>query len=72
MPGNRPRASTSAIGTPMSTHTTVLAVAVFKLNSNAARDDSEVMSGMKCGQSILSRIATSGTITNSAPTIAGR
>ena len=30
------------------------------------------MRGMKFGQSILSRIATSGTITKSAPTIAGR
>ena len=67
-PGNRPRASTSAIGTPISTHTTVLAVAVFRLRTSAAREDSEVTSGTKCAQSILSRIATSGTITNSAPT----
>ena len=67
-PGNRPRASTSAIGTPSTTHTAVLAVAVFKLKTSAAREDSEVISGMKCAQSILSRIATSGTITKSAPT----
>ena len=48
------------------------ASAVFKLKTSAAREDSEVTSGMKCAQSILSRIATSGTMTNSAPTAAGR
>jgi hypothetical protein len=65
-----PRASISAIGTPM--HTAVLAVAVFRLRTSAAREDSEVTSGMKSAQSMLSRIATNGTITNSAPTEAGR
>ncbi len=71
-PGNCPRASTSAIGTPISTQTTVLAPAVFRLNISAARDDSEVMRPMKFGQSILSRIAISGAMTNSAPSVAGR
>jgi hypothetical protein len=52
--------------------TAVLALAVLRLKSSAASEDSEVISGMKCAQSILSRIATSGTITNSAPTVAGR
>ena len=49
-----------AIGTPSSTHRAVLAVAVFRLNSKAVRDDSEEISGMKCGQSIRSSIATNG------------
>ena len=35
-PGNRPRARTSAIGTPSSTHTTVLALAVFRLRSQCS------------------------------------
>jgi hypothetical protein len=50
----------------------VLAAEVFRLRINAVREDSEVISGMKCAQSISSRMPTSGTITNSAPTAAGR
>ena len=33
------RASTSAIGTPSTTHSIVLADAVFRLSSSAVRDD---------------------------------
>jgi ABC-type transport system involved in cytochrome c biogenesis permease subunit len=61
-----------AIGTPSSTHSPVLAVAVLTLSSNAARADSELIRGMKCLQSIWSRIAASGMTTSAAPTDAGR
>ena len=46
-PGKLPRARTIAIGTPITTHTTVLAAAVFRLKTSAAREDSEVTRGMK-------------------------
>lgn len=71
-PGNRARASTSAIGTPTMTHTAVLALAVLRLRISAAREDSEVTSGRKFDQSMRSRIATSGVSTNSAPAVAGK
>ena len=66
------RASTSAIGTPNSTHSSVLAVAVFRLSISAVREDSLVTSVQNWGQSTFATTATSGSTTNSAPTAAGR
>ena len=66
------RASTSAIGTPSSTHSAVLAAAVFRLSSSAVVADGLVISDQKCGQSTLTATASSGSTTNSAPTAAGR
>ena len=47
------RASTSAIGTPSSRHSAVLAAAVLRLSTSAVVDDSLVISDQKCGQSTL-------------------
>ena len=69
-PGKSPRASTSASGTPNSTHSTVLAAAVRRLSPSAVSEDSEVMSGMNCGQLTRPSMAASGSSTNSAPTAA--
>src|SRR5512139_208551 len=66
------RASTNAIGTPRSRHSTVLAVAVRRLNVSAVTDDSLPTSARKCGQSTLTATATRGVTTNRAPTAAGR
>src|SRR5215204_4154083 len=66
------RASTSAIGTPSSTHSVVLAAAVLRLSISAVVDDSLLISDQKCGQSTLAATAISGTTTNNAPTAAGR
>ncbi len=65
------RASTSAIGTPSNTHSTVLAAAVFRLSNRAVFDDELVISDQKFGQSTLTAIATSGNTTKRAPTAAG-
>src|SRR4051794_12833077 len=70
-PRSRLRASTSAIGTPNATQRTVLATAVRRLSSNAARDDSDVSSEPKCDQGTLISIASNGSRTNSPPTTAG-
>ena len=43
------RASTNAIGTPSSRHSTVLAAAVFRLNRSAVTDDWLEISDQKCG-----------------------
>src|SRR3979409_71635 len=65
------RASTSAMGTPSSTHSTVLAAAVFRLSNNAVFDEELVISDQKFGQSTLIAIASSGSTTKAAPTAAG-
>ena len=67
------RASTSAIGTPSSTHSSVLAAAVLQAQQQRRRrEDSLVISDQNCGQSTLATTATSGSTTNSAPSAAGR
>ena len=65
------RASTSAIGTPSSRHSAVLAPAVLRLSTSAVVDDSLVINDQKCGQSTLAATAISGNTTNSAPIAAG-
>src|SRR6476661_105501 len=65
------RASTSAIGTPNSRHSVVLAAAVLRLSTRAVVDDSLVTSDQKCGQSTLAATAISGRTTKSAPIAAG-
>src|ERR1700755_1552693 len=65
------RANTSAIGTPSSTHSTVLAAAVLRLSSRAVFDEELVISDQKFGQSTLIAIASSGSTTNRAPRAAG-
>src|ERR1700739_73881 len=65
------RASTSAIGTPSSTHSAVLAAAVFRLSNSAVLDEGLVISDQKFGQSTLIAIANSGNPTNTVPTVAG-
>src|ERR1700741_5144291 len=62
---------TSAIGTPSSTHSAVLAAAVFKLSNSAVLDEALVISDQKFGQSTLIAIANSGSTTNMVPTVAG-
>ncbi len=52
--------------------TAVLADAVCTLKVSAAHDDSELIRGMNRVQSISSRMATSGAMTNNAPSVAGR
>ena len=49
----------------------VLADDVFRLSTNAAREDSEVISSPKFVQSTRATIATSGSSTNAAPSAAG-
>ncbi|BBX25503.1 hypothetical protein GCM10009632_49020 [Mycolicibacterium alvei] len=66
------RASTNANGTPNSTHSTVLASDVFRLSFNAAVDDGLEISDPNCGQSTFATIAAKGSMTNIAPTAAGR
>jgi len=66
------RASTSAIGTPSSRQSAVLAAEVLRLSTNAVVDDSLLISDQKFGQFTLAAIAISGTTTNSAPIAAGR
>src|SRR5215469_8970921 len=65
------RASTSAIGTPSSTHSTVLADAVFRLSSSAVFDEELVISDQKFGQSTSIAIDNSGSTTKTIPTAAG-
>ncbi len=65
------RASTSAIGTPSSTHSAVLAVAVFRLSNSAVFDEELVISDQKFGQSTLIAIASNGSTTKIVPTAAG-
>src|SRR3954447_19605093 len=71
----RPRksllASTMAIGTPSTTHSTVARADVRRLSVSAATDDSEVISARNCAQSTRVHMATSGNSTNTAPTAAG-
>src|SRR5271165_2955665 len=67
----RLRASTSAIGTPSSTHSAVLAAAVFRLSSSAVFEEGLVISDQKFAQSTLTAIASSGSTTKSVPTAAG-
>ena len=66
------RASTSAIGTPNSRHSSVDAVEVCRLSFNAASEDGLVISSTKRGQSTREIIAARGKITNTAPSPAGR
>src|SRR4051794_36872642 len=70
-PGTRLRAKIRAIGTPSTTHSTVLASAVFRLSHKAARDDSDVSSDRKSDHGTLTSTATRGSSTNSAPSKAG-
>lgn len=65
------RASTSAIGTPNSTHSTVLAQAVFRLSSSAVFDEELVISDQKFGQSTSIAIDNSGKTTKTIPAAAG-
>src|SRR6516165_5387768 len=65
------RASTSAMGTPSSTHNAVLAAAVLRLSNRAVLDEGLVISDQKFGQSTLIAIANSGSTTNAVPTAAG-
>src|ERR1700739_3830401 len=65
------RASTSAIGTPNSTHSAVLAAAVFRLSNSAVLDDGLGISGQNFGQSTVIAIANSGRTTNTVPAAAG-
>ena len=69
-PGNGLRARTSASGTPRTMQRTVLAADVRRLRPSAVSEDSEVISGMNCGQLTLATMATSGSRTNSAPAAA--
>ena len=66
------RARTTAIGTPTRTQSSVLAAEVWRLRTNAALDDSEVIRSPKLHQSTRATIATSGTRTNAAPRAAGQ
>src|ERR1700739_2614381 len=66
-----PRASTSAIATPSSTHSTVLADAVFRLSSRAVFDEELVISDQKLGQSTSIAIDNSGSTTKTIPAAAG-
>ena len=72
MPGNRVRASTRAIGTPNTRHSSVDTVEVCRLSFRAASDDAAVISSTKRDQSTREIIATSGKITSTAPSPAGR
>src|SRR3954465_9893885 len=65
------RANTSAIGTPSSRQSAVLAAAVLRLSASAVVDDSLEINDQKFGQSTLAATAISGTTTNSAPIAAG-
>src|SRR6516165_7301103 len=65
------RASTTAMGTPSSTHNTVLAAAVLRLSNSAVFDEGLVISDQKFGQSTLIAIANNGSTTNAVPTAAG-
>ena len=65
------RASTSAIGTPSSTQSAVLAAAVLRLSNSAVLDEGLVISDQKFGQSTLIAIANSGRTTNTVPRAAG-
>ncbi|MDI2023102.1 hypothetical protein PJL18_03650 [Paenarthrobacter nicotinovorans] len=69
-PGNSPRASTSASGTPNTMQRTVLAAEVRRLRPNAAREDSEVIRGTNCGQLTRSSMAASGRTTRRPPAAA--
>ena len=70
-PRNRARASTSAIGTPSTTHRPVAIVEVRRLSRSAVRDDSEVIRDRKSAQSTRVSIATRGRAMNSMPSAAG-
>src|SRR6478735_9260247 len=70
-PGNVARANTKAIGVPNTTHSTVLAVEVFRLNHRAATADSEVMSSQNDDHWTRASIATSGSTMNTPPRTAG-
>ena len=48
----------------------VLAAEVRRLRPRAVSEDSEVISGMNCGQLTLATMATSGSRTKSAPAAA--
>lgn len=65
------RANTSAIGTPNTRHSTVLADDVFTLSVSAASDAGLVTSYQNCDHSTLAAIATRGSTTNVAPSAAG-
>jgi hypothetical protein len=65
------RASINAIGTPNSTHSTVLAAAVFRLSNSAVVDEELVISDQKCVQSTSIAIAISGNTTKVVPAAAG-
>src|SRR6478736_3483058 len=67
MPGNDARASTNAIGVPSNTHSTVLAVDVFRLNHNASIEDSEVMSSQNDDHWTRASMATNGSTMNTPP-----
>ncbi len=66
------RASTSAIGTPSSTHNAVLAAAVFRLSRSAVSDEGLLISDQRFGQSTLTAMANSGKATKTVPAAAGR
>jgi hypothetical protein len=65
------RANTSAIGTPRTKHSAVLAAAVRRLSSSADSDAGLVISDQNRGQSTLAATAMRGTATNNAPSAAG-
>ncbi len=70
-PGNWVRASTTAIGTPITMQASVLMADVRRLRASAALDPSEVISSKKLPHSTRETIATSGSSTNTAPARAG-
>ena len=70
-PGKLALASTNAIGVPSSTHSTVLAVEVFRLSHSAAIEDSEVMSSQNDDHWTRASMATNGSTMNTPPSTAG-
>ncbi|BCW50039.1 hypothetical protein StoSoilB13_23810 [Arthrobacter sp. StoSoilB13] len=69
-PGKGLRARTNASGMPRMMHTAVLAADVRRLSPSAVTEDSDVISGINCGQLTLATIATIGSRTKSAPAAA--
>src|SRR6478672_5786502 len=70
-PGKLALASTNAMGVPSSTHSTVLAVEVFRLSHSAAIEDSEAISSKNDDHWTRASMATSGSTMNTPPTTAG-
>src|SRR6478609_891131 len=70
-PGKVALASTNAMGVPSSTHSTVLAVEVFRLSHSAATEDSDLISSKNDDHWTRASMATSGSTMKTPPTTAG-